>query len=247
MPFDWNKWLPLIMGGASAGTGLIGAKMVSNQMNRGNDLSQLNSQRMYDMAQQERQRRDQLSRMIMPNLMQGMGVSGPQARQYIGQMPSDASPGPATSNSEMSTSAPVSVPQTPTSKTSKVMGGIGGGLGIAGSLRLAGALGPAAPFAAPALMLGGLAANKIGQGRRTANLATGDGGFEKTFVDALTRISAGGGSLKDLQAAKQAYDQNTKAWIAQGGNQAKVAQQSLNNQPLQQTYQTLLRQLGGQA
>lgn len=108
--------------------------------------------------------------------------------------------------------------------------------------------------AATVPVLGGLvaggayAANKIGQGRRTANKATGDGGFEDEFNDALAWISAGQGSLEDLRQARQNYEQAANAWIAKGGNQRKVAEQSLyKNDPLHQTYQTLLRQLGGQA
>ena len=100
-------------------------------------------------------------------------------------------------------------------------------------------------LAAAGMVLGGAVANQVGKGRRTANLATGGGGFETVFADAMAKAARGEISLADLQKAKQNYDNQTNAWIAQGGNHEKVARQSMSNPQLQSTWATLMRQLGG--
>src|SRR5436190_14403625 len=71
-----------------AGTQLIGSGMASGQYGRANDLNQLQSNRLFQLAQQERQRRDAMSRMLMPSMFRDMGMSPGQAQQSMSQMPS---------------------------------------------------------------------------------------------------------------------------------------------------------------
>lgn len=69
----------------AAGTGLIGARMASGQMNKANEINRMNSERSYEMAQEEKRRRDALIKMIMPMLAQGMQVRDPErVRQMVG-------------------------------------------------------------------------------------------------------------------------------------------------------------------
>lgn len=126
----------------------------------------------------------------------------------------------------------------------------GGASTAAGSGGLLGTLGGLAsnPFTiagAGILGAGLLAKHYIGQGRKQADKATGDGGYEGQFRNTLTDMSAHGGDVSALEQAYQQYMNAIEAERRMGGNHAKVANQSMSNQPLQQTYATLHRQLGG--
>lgn len=124
-------------------------------------------------------------------------------------------------------------------------GGVPGALGLGGGAGLLGLGAATIPVLGGLIAGGAYAANKIGQGRRTANKATGGGGFEDQFRQVLERAAAGQAGLQELQQARQAYEQAAQAWIGAGGRQRTVAEQSLSNEPLHQTYQTLIRQYGG--
>ena len=75
--------LPLIMAGAGAGSSVIGGKMASNQMGRGNEIARDEFEWKKRMADQETQRRNALQQMFLPMILQGMGVKSPQ---LLGQM-----------------------------------------------------------------------------------------------------------------------------------------------------------------
>ena len=85
----------------------------------------------------------------------------------------------------------------------------------------------------------GALANKIGHGHRTANV------FVDTVENPTAQQMMGASSLEELQRAYQSYQQQAQAWIAKGGDNAKVAQQSLNNPKLQQTIDALFQKFGG--
>ena len=69
-----------------AGAQLIGSKMASNQMGKANQVAEQNSQRSYELALEEKRRRDMLIRMLMPQILRDMGVNDQQkAQQMIGQ------------------------------------------------------------------------------------------------------------------------------------------------------------------
>ncbi len=77
---------PLGQTAIGGGLQLIGTKMASNQMNKANQINQTNSDRSYQMAQDEKRRRDALIRMLMPMLAQGMQVNDPaKVQQMVGQ------------------------------------------------------------------------------------------------------------------------------------------------------------------
>lgn len=123
-------------------------------------------------------------------------------------------------------------------------GGVPGALGLGGGAGLLGLGAATIPVLGGLIAGGAYAANKIGQGRRTANQATQGEGFENQFVGTLQRAAQGQATAQELAAARQTYEQNAQAWMAQGGQHARVAQQSLANRDLQQTYNTLIGQLG---
>src|SRR5437660_871326 len=83
-PNAMQQWAPYL----GSGLQLIGAGMASNQQARGNDLNQLQSNRLWLLAQQERQRRDAMIRQLMPSLYQGVGATPEQAQQGLSQLPS---------------------------------------------------------------------------------------------------------------------------------------------------------------
>ena len=71
-----------------AGTQLIGAKMASGQMNRANQIQERNSNRSYELALEEKRRRDMLIQMMMPQILRDMGVNDKEkAQQMIGRFP----------------------------------------------------------------------------------------------------------------------------------------------------------------
>jgi len=70
-------------------------------------------------------------------------------------------------------------------------------------------------------------------------------GVENPFGDAMKQISSKGGSITDLQNAYNTYLQGVKGFQSKGGDNAKVAGQSLTNPSLWNTFNTLWGQLGG--
>ena len=76
MPFPLLATLiPAIAG---AGASVTGALLGRSQQNKANEMQQRNSDRMFQMGDMERQRRDELTRMFLPFLLKSMGVSGPR-------------------------------------------------------------------------------------------------------------------------------------------------------------------------
>ena len=242
----WGEWLKqyALPAGVQFGLGTLGNRMASGPSREQNAWER-------QKYEEEQRRRNLMQSYAAPSMFKALGYQPDQIPGMTQQVRGSQLGGSSTGNAGM-------VPQTQGSTASKALGGVGTGLALgsmvpggAGAIGAGlGALGIGAgaiPFIGPALLGAGLAANKIGQGRRTANTATGEGGFERNFTDALTRISSGQGSLEDLQAARQQYEQGANAYIGAGGNQRKVGQQSLNNQDLQETYRRLLAQLQGGA
>mgnify|MGYP001275643153 CR=1 FL=1 len=231
MAIPTSAWLPAAIG---AGATLLGSGLQQKSANAQSAWQK-------DLIQQEMARRNAIQGQMAPQIGYSLGIRDPQKQQQFQNVMSGA-PGAysgtaATGNATTGNATPV--PSTQGSKSSAILGAGSVGAGLAGA---AGIL----PFAGPiggALALGSLAASQIGKGRRTANVATGSGGFENEFGKKLATISAGQGGLPELQQAYNDYMQNVNAWRAMGGNHAKVAEQSLQNQPLQNTYQTLLQQL----
>ena len=221
-----SAWLPAAIG---AGATLLGSGLQQKSANAQSAWQK-------DLIQQEMARRKAIQGRMAPQIGYSLGIRDPQKQQQFQNVMSGA-PGAYSGTAATGNATPV--PSTQGSKSSAILGAGSVGAGLAGA---AGIL----PFAGPiggALALGSLAASQIGKGRRTANVATGSGGFENEFNNKLTSISAGQGGLPELQQAYNDYMQNVNAWRAMGGNHAKVAEQSLQNQPLQNTYQTLLQQL----
>jgi hypothetical protein len=72
MPGWWDEWGPLILAGAGVGANIIGAQQGSSAINQGNENLTGIQNRLLDMGEQERQRRDQLMRAILPSLARDM-------------------------------------------------------------------------------------------------------------------------------------------------------------------------------
>ncbi len=68
---------------------------------------------------------------------------------------------------------------------------------------------------------------------------------ENPFGQAMAQISGGQGTLQDLKAAYAAYKNGIQNFTSSGGANARVAQQSLTNPKLIQTFNNLWAQLGG--
>lgn len=232
MAFDFKSLIGPAIG---AGATILGSQLQGNAANQ-------NSQRQWELLQQEMQRRNMLQGMAAPSLLRGLGYRNPQ---QISQMSSQIGGNP--SGYGGTSAAPASIPSTPSSIPSKVLGiggaAAGAGIPIAASLMGYGALGGPLGLAVGGIgALGSMALNKIGQGRRTANQFVG--AVENPFGQELAQASRGEIGKDQLVNDYQNYLNQEKAWEAQGGNQAKVAKQSLNNQALQQTIRTLLTQYG---
>jgi len=223
---------------AGAATTILGSRMKANKANE-------SSQWTRQMNEAEIARRNQMQGLAMPSMMQGLGYRGknvPLGSTFQKAAAPILQPGGGSMPSGSSVSG---VPQAGGSKVGKVLGTAGAGIGAASALGFGALGGPIGLAAGGAAMLGGAIANKVGAGRRMANQNTGEGGPERQFSDILTQMSAQGGDPADLKAAYQNYSNQMNAWIAAGGNQAKIARQSLANAPLQDTYQRLLAQLEG--
>lgn len=73
-PFRWQDLIPSII---TTGGNIGAAYMGSRQAGRANDLAQQNSQRLFQLGEQEQQRRDQLQRLLMPLLLKNLGYRNP--------------------------------------------------------------------------------------------------------------------------------------------------------------------------
>lgn len=242
-----SPWIPTAIG---AGATLLGGALQGRSANQA-------SERQWELLQQEMARRNQLQGMIAPQLLHAAGIRNPaQVANYsriIGQ------PSGGQLQQGVSTGG---APTAGSGATSKVLGGVGTGLGIAsmlpatsiaatnsgvGSLAAQGlgALGipsAAIPFIGPAILGGSIAASQIGKGRRTANTMTNPKtGAEGQLVEALRNPQT---DVETFKRAYDAYQQSLAAYRQKGGNYAKVAEQSLANQPLQQTIAQRMRELG---
>lgn len=209
-----NPWLI----GAGVGSDILGAILQNSQMNKQNQRIQDAQNRLYGLGDQENSIRMSLMGNALPQMGQTLGIPGlgQLGAQYarIGAQPSPY------------TNATGAVPSVP-------------GMSAAGKIGMAAmGLGPL------------LVANKFGAGHRTADTATGEGGFEQVFgqrmADIVKQRDAGdkAGAAKALQQAYLDYQQATNAYRGKGGNYRKVAEQSLTNQPLQQTYRSIAQSLG---
>ena len=240
------KWLPAAAG---AGATVLGSVMQGKAANK-------NSDRQWELLAEEMKRRNQMQAMLAPSTLHALGYRNPsdieQATSVIRGTPSP-----------MSAGAPPPGPQGSTA--GKVLGAASTGLGVAGAIGSAvskpaiaggflpvfgggkaasvlGALGgPVGMGIAGAGALTALAANKSGQGRRTANKMT-QGGPQEQFEAEMGQAR----TAAELDAAYQKFMSSLNQWKAAGGNQAKVAEQALNKTPvLWQTYNQRRSELGG--
>lgn len=260
-PLPWlrenSDWILPATGIGLQALGSIGA---SREQGRANDISLEDYELKKRQAEDDKQRRDAFTRLMMPSLLRDMNIRDPE---LIGQSLQQRTLPPTTSLGQPQgdpyrdaasgvAGAPVRSPGVSTA--SNVAKGVGAGLGVAGAMGLgSAALGPAGAVlglaAAPLL-------NKIGQGRRTADLLTTPGGATKQFEqqvgsihDGLVQLDASGKAtaedfqkgIADLRAGEQAYRQYLSNFAMGGGNHAKVARQALATldryQPL--VYRTL--------
>lgn len=133
---DELKWI--IPAAAGATTSLLGSRMASNEQNKANAATQLQSDRMYEMANREFARRDQLTNSVMPQIYKSMRIKG--APPMLGSQPAQLGSGYQ--------------PQAPTPQPQQ---GGGGGVGKT-ALGIAGAVAPPLISAATKALAGGGAA-----------------------------------------------------------------------------------------
>lgn len=246
------SWIPAAVG---AGASILGSVMQGKAANKG-------SERQWELLAEEMKRRNAMQGILAPSTLHALGYRNPAD---IEQATNVIRGGPAMGGNTMG--AP---PQPGSSTAGKVLGAVGSGLGIAGTAAgLAGKIGGGAAIgtlnpATGALVAGGkgvlglltnpwtagigaailggaYAANKAGQGRRTANKMT-QGGPQEQFEAEMGQAR----TAQELDAAYQKFMSSLNQWKAAGGNSAKVADQALNQTPvLWQTYETRRRELGG--
>lgn len=250
-------WTSLIKPGLQIGANVLGTKL----NNRPTEQQNAWSRQQYE---QQLARRNAMLGLAMPSMLRAMGNSNPQRAISQAGLGQGQSPGMASGGNA------VQGPTQGSTKLQKA-GQIGGlaatGLGIASKLGVLGgsSLVPAGGAFATGTAGGGLGATMaglatnpitiagagvlgagliakhyIGQGRKAANNFVQD--VENPFNEQLKQFSAGQGSPEEFQRAYQNYQQRAQEEIAKGGNKAKVAQQSLQNQGLQQTIQRLAQQ-----
>ncbi len=86
----WNTWGPTLLGG---GLGLLGAGLQSSAVNKGNDINAANSDRLFKLGEQETQRRNALTQLLMPQLLRNMRYKhGPQINQEFNRQASAPAP-----------------------------------------------------------------------------------------------------------------------------------------------------------
>lgn len=248
MAYSWSSLIPQ---GVGFGLGILGNKIANRANQQQNAWSRA-------LTEQEIRRRNMLQGIAAPSMLRALGYTDPNQIQRMTMQ---------ISGQGMNPTGNFNAPNTPGSTAGKILGlgATGAGLGglaaqglaatgmnvgaLAGPLSFLG--GPVGMAAAGVLGLGSLAANKISQGRRTANLATQNGGYEQQFdqamAEAVRRRDSG-----DLEGAKQVLQQgyNTfmegaRAFQQKGGNYAKVAEQALTqNKPKWDTYRAIAQSLG---
>lgn len=215
----WSTWGPLI---AKTGLGVLGGVLNARAYNQPEKWRQ-------GIIESEIARRNALQSAAAPTLAGMLGYRTPAMGQQLqgvlgGKSGATGATGTYTSGVQPSTAG-------------KVGSIAGGAIGAAFGGPLGASLGS---------MAGG-SLGKIGAGRRAAN------GFVQGTENAFGRDLASIAEMAKTDPAgaanlfKQKYG-NYMASVNQsmtaGGNQAKVAQQSLNNPQLRQTYTTLAQQLG---
>lgn len=230
-----NPWLI----GAGIGANALGAILGSRANGQANQRIDQAQQRLYQLADDEQRRRNMLVQGIMPQL--GNSLHMPELAK-LGQSYGQSNGGSTASTFQ-------GVPSIQGSKIGSTMGTIGGITGgIAGS-----AFGPLGTAVGSAI---GGATNKFfgdqfGKGRRTANTATQNGGYEQQFdqamAEAVRRRDAGDveGAKQVLQQGYNTFQQGSGAYQAKGGNYATVANQAINQNPEKwQTYESIKKSLG---
>lgn len=220
---NFTQLLPWLIGGGLSATGsILGAKA----QNKASNQAQEQSEWARRIAEQQLGQQQQDRQMLMPMLMGALGVKDPNMARRM--MPQSQ---PLGASNQGTVTA---VPKTGGSTIGKILGA-GSGLAAMG--------GPAGMLAAGPLLGGKFIADQFGKGRRTANNFTGS--VEDPFHEELKKLASGQGGLSDLERAHQNYTNQVNAWKSQGGNYAKVANQSLANQKLQDTINRLYEQLRG--
>lgn len=219
-----------LLGIAGLGAAGVGAVLGSRAQGRANDLSERNADRLFGLADQERERRDQLQSILLPQILKGMRV--PRGTEGIGG-PSIGGPRQA---------APQAAPYAAPYAAPGARGGIGGaakgalGGAMAGSKigALGGPLGMGigAGVGALASQMGKLGANEARDWVKGVQnpFGTRVGGI----IDPIDRARAGGTLTPEmLEAAKAALESeitgyNTAAsqYRGLGGKQNRVIDQS---------------------
>lgn len=258
MPGTANSTNPYLIG-AGVGSNILGAILQYKALNKQSQQALAAQNRLYGLADQQNAERQSLTGAILPNLGKTLGIPGlNQLGQQYGQL--GANPMPTGSGDAM-------VPQPGGSTVGKVAGAAGTGVGLAGLAAhgLASAGASVGGLAGPLSFLGGpigmaigggllggkLIADQIGKGRRAADTATQNGGYEQQFDQAMTeavrRRDSGDvqGARQVLQQGYQAFMEGSNAYQAAGGQQQKVAGQALNQNPQKwATYNSIAQSLG---
>lgn len=197
------QWTDLIAPGIGAGTQVLGTTL-RNKAEQAMSKEQL-AQRAheFDVTQGNRTaelgRRNMLFGMAAPNILRNVGYNPKSelATKFLGKLNTPETSGVAGTPGYAGGYGGPTKPAPST--TSKILGAAGTGLGIAGalggtslgaSLGLGALGGPVGLAAGGALALGSKLVNKIGQGRRTADLVTGPGGIQSNFNNRLKQIDA---------------------------------------------------------
>lgn len=210
-PFNWTQ----LIGPAAT----LGGQFLTNRSNQAMSKAQLAQQEhQFEVTQGNKQAEVNRRNMLF-------GAASPMLLRNLGYNPSQINPMVARFNQPEMLGRPAGnygSPNgyaTPQSTASKVIGGIGKGLGVAGavggaaglmgaSLPFLGALGPIGAIGAGALGVAKLV-NKIGEGRRTANMATNVGGLQNNFENYLKQVGSDPSipEAQKWQLYKQYYDQ----------------------------------------
>ncbi len=71
-----DDWIKLLQIGAGAGASIYGASQANQAANAQNANISQSQQQLYELAQQEKQRRDQLTSLFLPSMLKSMGIQG---------------------------------------------------------------------------------------------------------------------------------------------------------------------------
>jgi hypothetical protein len=224
------KWTDLIEPAAGLGGSIIG-----NKMQAGTAKASLAEQkRQFDIRNQQAM---QARNFLMPVLQRSLGAKGPMPMAPSGPYggPVAGAPAPAQGPGVISKVAPVAGMATGALSIPGVAAAAAHGLGALGGA--IGAAGPFAPIAAGGVGAALLAKKFIGQGRKQANVLTGEGGAQNQFGAIMQEIAKrqDAGQLSDEQARaalSNALDQKAQEamqFAGQGNNQRKVVKQWLGD------------------